>query len=325
VVYSIKMKTDKNKSALKIAAVALTISLLWLGYTPDMPKELLLQKYSNGESKFVANEHGLRVHFRDQGDTDARAIVLLHGNSNSLHTFEPLVNALVSDYRVISLDFPGHGLTGAHPGNDYGYRGLSEALELVVDHLSLKDFTLLGHSMGGWVSWRYAVDNQDQLRALILMSASGMPPRENDPISEGGLGFKLLGSPIGPLISSYTLPRSIIKKSTEESMVQKTLATKELVDTFWELLREPENRRALAYRAKEGRELEKADLAKSIKLPTLLIWGEQDSFVYPSASTSFSERIGHTQTLLLPSVGHLPMLESTEAVAVAIHRFIGEN
>ena len=313
------------KKSLKIIALLLAISLLWLAYTPDMPRELLVQKYSNNESEFVSNDQGLRVHYRDQGAAGNRPIVLLHGNSNSLQTFEPLVNALISNYRVISLDFPGHGLTGAHPQNDYGYKGLSDALALVVNHLSLKDYSLLGHSMGGWVAWRYAVDNPDQLNSLILMSASGMPPRKNDPIKQDGLGFKLLKSAIGPLLSGYTLPRSVITKSTEKSMVQQDMVTQELIDTYWELLREPENRRALAYRAKEGRELEKADLAKSIKLPTLLIWGEQDSFVYPSASISFSERIDNTQTLLIPNVGHLPMLESTETVALAIQNFIGDN
>lgn len=300
-------------------------ALLWLGHTPNISVDKLVNKYSNHESEFVSNEQGLKVHFRDEGESDASAIVLLHGNSNSLHAFEPLVKELKDDYRLISLDFPGHGLTGAHPNNQYDVEGLSQAVELVVKHLALEDFTLLGHSMGGRVAWRYAVNHPEQLSSLVLVSASGMPPRQGDPKKELGIGFKLLQSPVGPYLSAYTMPRITVQKSTEASMFKKDLVTDVLIDQFWELLRHPQNRKALAHRAHVKRDLTKADLANNIKAPTLLIWGEKDTFVPPSSTISFAERIKNTKTLLIPEVGHMPMLEATETTAKAIRDFLKVN
>jgi len=248
--------------------------------------------------------------------------VFLHGNSNSLHAFDPLVDELKHDYRIVRLDFPGHGLTGAHPQNQYGYKELSQAVSMVVESLSLQDFTLLGHSMGGWVAWRYAVDHPEQLSSLILMSASGMPKREGDPQRDVGLGFKLLQSPIGPYLSAYSLPRITVQKSTEASVFNKNLVTDRLIDQYWDLLRHPQNRTALAHRAHAERELNKADLAKSIKVPTLLLWGEHDTFTSASAALSFAERINNTKTVILPEVGHMPMFEATDLSAQSIREFL---
>jgi len=297
-------------------------ALLWIGYTPNIPVETLTKKYSNHESEFVSNDQSLRVHFRDEGVPDGKVIVLLHGNSNSLHAFDPLVDELKHDYRIVRLDFPGHGLTGAHPQNQYGYKELSQAVSMVVESLSLQDFTLLGHSMGGWVAWRYAVDHPEQLSSLILMSASGMPKREGDPQRDVGLGFKLLQSPIGPYLSAYSLPRITVQKSTEASVFNKNLVTDRLIDQYWDLLRHPQNRTALAHRAHAERELNKADLAKSIKVPTLLLWGEHDTFTPASAALSFAERINNTKTVILPEVGHMPMFEATDLSAQSIREFL---
>lgn len=296
--------------------------LIWMGYTPSISQEHLIAKYSNDKSEFLADTRGLRVHYRDQGVRDGKVIVMLHGNSNSLHSFEPLVAEFSEEYRIVTLDFPGHGLTGAHPENRYGYAGLSDALELVITRLALDDIVLLGHSMGGWVAWRYTVDHPEVINSLILVSASGMPLMASDPPPNIGLGFKLLRSPIGPIFSSYTLPRVTIEKSMDKSVFKKLLMHDQIIDRSWELLRHPENRAALAHRSHVGRELNKADLAKQIHQPTLLIWGEEDTFVPPSAAFSFAERINNSRMVMLPEVGHLPILEATDQVAQAIRHFV---
>jgi pimeloyl-ACP methyl ester carboxylesterase len=297
------------KTNLLLVVSVIFASLLWLGYTPSISPPSLISEYANDDTAFVRNQQGLRVHFRDQGVRGTKVIVMLHGNSNSLHSFEPLVALLKDQYRVITLDFPGHGLTGAHPNNQYDYAGLSDALELVIVELELDNIALLGHSMGGWVAWRYSVDNPDLVDSLILMSATGMPVRPGDPEPDTGLGFKLLQSYLGPILSGYTMPRISIEKSIDKSTYKRLPTRDRIIDRSWELLRHPENRAALATRAHQERDLDKADLVKKIYQPTLLIWGEQDTFVPPSAALSFSERINNSTTVMLPKVGHLPMLE----------------
>lgn len=310
------------KTKLVLVTFTLLAVLLWIGHTPSISQQSLTAKYTNDHSRFVADRQGLQVHFRDQGVAGGKVIVMLHGNSNSLHSFEPLVALLKKQYRLITLDFPGHGLTGAHPENQYGYAGLSDALDLVIAELALDNIVLLGHSMGGWVAWRYTVDNPSLVDSLILISASGMPPRPGDPKPDIGLGFTLLKSRIGPILSGYTLPRITIEKSMDKSTYRKLDTRHQIIDRTWELLRHPENRTALAYRAKEGREHDKADMAKQINQPTLLIWGAEDTLIPVEGALSFGERIDNSEKVILAQVGHLPMLEATDQVATAIRGFV---
>jgi pimeloyl-ACP methyl ester carboxylesterase len=68
-----------------------------------------------------------------------------------------------------------------------------------------------------------------------------------------------------------------------------------------------------------------AHLANSIKAPTLLVWGDRDTFVMPSAALSFSERIEQSEIVLLPDVGHLPMLEAPFKTKTAIEQFLASK
>ena len=85
------------------------------------------------------------------------------------------------------------------------------------------------------------------------------------------------------------------------------------------------NRQAFAIRSQLGRDLHLAHLANSIEAPTLLIWGDRDTFVMPSAALSFSERIEQSEIVLLPDVGHLPMLEAPIATKTAIEWFLASK
>jgi len=94
---------------LGIAGLALVL------YTPDKPRFLLEAAYP-GTYRTV---DGVRLRLRDTGPHDAPAVILLHGFGASLDTWEPWAQALSARFRVIRLDLPGFGLTGADPSGDY--------------------------------------------------------------------------------------------------------------------------------------------------------------------------------------------------------------
>ncbi len=96
--------------------VVLVAALFIWGYAPDTDPAAMKAKYGGGASRFVQLEPGLNVHYRDEGKSDGRVVVLIHGSNASLHTWEPWVHDSGKDYRIISLDLPGHGLTGVTPG-----------------------------------------------------------------------------------------------------------------------------------------------------------------------------------------------------------------
>ncbi len=94
--------------------LALCLGLLALaGCAKTIPYSTLEARYASPASRYMDLPGGLHVHYRDQGRRDGPVLVLVHGFSASLHAWEPWVQRLSPDYRIVSLDLPGHGLTRA--------------------------------------------------------------------------------------------------------------------------------------------------------------------------------------------------------------------
>jgi pimeloyl-ACP methyl ester carboxylesterase len=262
------------------------------------------------------------VHWRDEGCRDCPAIILLHGSSASVQTWEPLVRRLGAQYRVISYDQPGHGLTGPHPRDDYSANGMMEALDAVAKAAGADHFILGGNSMGGWVAWRYALAHPERIDALLLIDAAGAPLRAGETPPPLNLGFRLAKMEVmRPLLEQVT-PRSLVKKSILETVADDAIVTEEMVDRYWELLRFPGNRRATALRNDTDREAAMAERLKEIAAPTLILWGDMDTLIWPSAADTFAERIPKAKKVILSGVGHIPMEEAPDATADAIRGFL---
>ena len=301
--------------------LALAAAFLLL-LTPDSDRDAMIAKYGGPDAAFAAGPAGQRIHYRDQGRRDAPAIVLLHGSNASLHTWEPLVQRLGGDYRVVTLDLPGHGLTGATPDREYDADGMMAAVDVVAARLGLEHFILGGHSMGGWVAWRYALARPGHVDALLLIDAAGMPPRAGERRAASNIGFRLMENPAGRWLATRITPRALVEKSLRGTVAREDIVDEAMIDRYWELLRFPGNRKATALRARTDREPEMAARVGEIAAPTLILFGGQDRLINPSAAQSFQERIAGSETALFDDVGHLPMEEAPDATAAAIADFL---
>lgn len=290
--------------------------------TPDSDRAEMIAKYGGPAATFAEGAGGMRVHWRDEGCRDCPAIILLHGSNASLQTFEPMIADLAGEYRIITYDQPGHGLTGPHPRDDYSAAGMFEALNAVANAARLDRFYLGGNSMGGWVAWRYALAYPERVEGLILIDAAGAPLREGETAPPLNLGFRLLRNPmLRPLLSQIT-PRSLVEKSLQDTVADPSIVTDAMIDRYWELLRFPGNRRASAIRAATPREPEYFDRLSEITAPALLLWGAEDKLIFASAATTFDERLPNAEAVILDNVGHIPMEEAPAATANAIRRFL---
>ena len=141
-----------------------------------MPNTPMLNPSSCGLTRTIASTSAIK----------ARAtrfpIVLIHGANGSLHNYEEWARTLSKRYRVISLDLPGHGLTGATATDRYDMDTDVGTIRAVADHLALDRFVLAGHSMGGGIAMAFAQNSPDELLGLVLIS-SVIPwrPRSDDP------------------------------------------------------------------------------------------------------------------------------------------------
>ena len=301
--------------------LAILIAFLALR-TPDTDRDAMIAKYSGAAGAFVAGPAGQRVHYRDQGQRSGPAIILLHGSNSSLQTWEPLVKRLGSTYRIVTLDLPGHGLTGGTPDKDYSAAGMAAAVDVVAAKLGLDHFILGGNSMGGWASWRYALAEPGRVDALLLLDAAGMPLRKGEKAPPSNIGFRLLGYPFGRWLATQITPRSLVEESLRGSVAKQAIVDDAMIDRYWELLRFPGNREATVLRARMNREPAMAARVGEIKVPTLILFGDKDRLINPSAARTFHERIAGSEMILLPGIGHLPMEEAPDATAEAIVDFL---
>ncbi|MFT6407453.1 MAG: pimeloyl-ACP methyl ester carboxylesterase [Arenicella sp.] len=310
------IKRSLTGVALTLLAGLIVLAIVF--WTPDTSFEEMKLKYANGESQFIDLLNGDRIHYRDQGDVSKTALVLIHGTSASLHTWEPLIENLGDGYRFISLDLPGHGLTGENADSNYSRQAMVNSIWQVLDHLEIESASLIGNSLGGAIAWASAIDRPEKVKALILLAPSGAP---SETVSQSNIGFKILKTSIGQALMKKIMPRSIIKASLVQTVVAPEIVTEKMVDRYWELLRMQGNRQAMIDLANTPRDKHAWKKLSSISAPTLVIWGEQDGVLPVTMKVTFDSEIENAKVQVLEDIGHLPMEEAVDQVSALILEF----
>ena len=111
-------------------------------------------------------------------------------------------------------------------------------------------------------------------------------------------------------------------RSLRGSVEKQAIVDDAMIDRYWELLRFPGNREATVLRARMDREPAMAAQVSAIKAPTLILFGDNDRIINPSAAQAFHEKIPGSEVVLLKDIGHLPMDEDPDATAAAIADFL---
>ena len=139
-----------------LALVVLVVGAFFALSAPDIPRSVLEAKYATPPSRFITLPDGARAHYRIRGADSAPTLLLLHGSNATLFTWEPWSKTLSDHFRVVSVDLPGHGLTGPVPDHDYSAAGMAKFVGEFADALGIKSFALAGNSMGGGVAAYFA-------------------------------------------------------------------------------------------------------------------------------------------------------------------------
>lgn len=303
-----------------LALAVIIVIALGAGYLvlqrDDIPYATLEAKYGGPQSRYLDLPDGVRVHYRDQGAQAGPALVLVHGFSASLHTWEPWVARLGRTYRVVTLDLPGHGLTQAPRGYEASITGYRDIVEAVTQHLGIQRFALAGSSMGGEVAWNYALAHPDRLEALILVDAAGWP---GDRAATRGLAARAMALPVlGPAIRRLDA-RALFRQGLALSFVDKSLVTDAMVDRYWELARAPGHRDILFSIRRDGAD---AGEIGYIQTPTLVLWGEGDALIPVSDGRRFADVLPNMALITYPDVGHVPQEEHADQSAADVAAFL---
>ena len=305
---------------LGVVAALLVIAFLVLRVADTDPAEMRA-KYGGEPSQFVDVGEGREIHLRDEGPRDAPVILLLHGSNADLHTWQPWAEILSEDYRVIRYDQRGHGLTGPAPDDDYSAEGFGADIDAVTEKLGIDTFTLAGNSMGGGIAMAYAMEKPWRLDALVLVDASGAPVKR---AGGGNIAFTLAGWPVVGDLLSQLLPRSLVEKSFSQSVSNQHIVTDEAVDRYWELARYPGNRSATRKRFSTPRTAYSAEDMAQVKVPTLVMWGKEDSLIPYEAGEWYAKHLPNATLVAYDGIGHIPMEEAPELSANGLLIWLAE-
>jgi pimeloyl-ACP methyl ester carboxylesterase len=301
-----------------VLALLLLVALAW---APDRPVSTLTAQWAPAPSQFVMID-GLSVHLRDEGPRDdPQPIVLLHGTSASLHTWDGWVAQLQRQRRVIRLDLPGFGLTGPRSDNDYSLARYTRFMGAALDALKVQHCVMVGNSFGGAVAWETALALPQRVDRLVLIDSAGYPP-QSDSVP---IGFRMAQIPALQPLMQRILPRAAVASSVRNVYGDPSKVTPELVNRYYELTLREGNRVALHERFKQSRGGEHAAQIPLIKQPTLLIWGREDHLIPPVLGEHFHADIAGSQLTVLDGLGHVPHEEDPARTLAVLKPFLGLN
>jgi len=282
----------------------------------DIPLATLKAHWATANSRFIGVD-GMDVHYRDEGA--GPAIVLLHGTSASLHTWDGWARELAKEHRVVRMDLPAFGLTGPSPNADYTHDAYVEFLEHFVTRVGVPQFVLAGNSLGGAIAWRYALAHPERVRGLVLVDAGGYPlPGSGRPVA-----FRVASWPIVPDLLVRLDPRSLVEDGVKKAYGDPARIRPGVLERYYELALGPGNRRAFVERMRAGNPDESARI-RGIVTPTLVMWGARDHLIPVAAARRFHADIAGSRLVVYDDLGHVPMEEDAARSVADAQRFLAE-
>lgn len=290
---------------------------------PDIPYETLAVTYESPASRYADLPGGIHMHYRIEGQTgDGPTILLIHGFSDALQTWEHWVPALGEQYRVISIDLPGHGLTRAPAGYRASMDAFRDAVYAFTQDQHLTHFAIAGNSMGGNVAWEYALAHPEQLDGLILVDAAGWPHAAEEGAMNSPM-MKLLRSPAGPYLRDLD-NTALFRRGIQAAFADPAHASEDLVTRFVSMSRAPGHRDILLQLQTNfgGRRVASDEVLAPIHTPTLILWGDQDHLIPVADAERFHAAIHGSQLKIYQNVGHMPQNEAAEQSATDVEEFL---
>jgi pimeloyl-ACP methyl ester carboxylesterase len=247
----------------------------------------------------VKNKNGFS--YVDEGK--GQVLMLLHGLFGALSNWEDVVIRFSPNYRVVIPMLPIYTM----PIKEAGLEGLKSFVEEFVMTMEIKDFIIMGNSLGGHVALLYTMDNGDKVSKLVLTGSSGL--------FENTMGGSY------PRRGSY----DYIRERVAYTFYDPKVASEELVSEVFETTKSiPKCMRIVAI-AKSAQRNNLAKELHRIKVPTLLVWGLNDTITPPMVAHEFNRLIPNSSLRFIDQCCHAPMMEHPEKFNLLVEEFLEEN
>jgi len=231
---------------------------------------------------------------------EGETLMLLHGLFGALSNFKDLIEYFKKDYKVVVPMLPLFELDIFHTT----VSGLAKHVQKFIDVKGYKNIHLLGNSLGGHVALIYVLKNATKVKSLTLTGSSGL--------FENGMGD--------------TYPKrgdkDYIRKKTEVTFYDPAMATDELVEEVFQITTSRLKVIKVLALAKSAIRSNLGEELNQIKLPTLLIWGNNDIITPPFVGTEFHKLIPNSELHFIDKCGHAPMMEVPDEFNLILGNFL---
>lgn len=214
-------------------------------------------------------------------------LLLLHGLFGALSNFSGIIEHFSKQYNVIVPMLPIFEL----PIRKVSVTGLVDHVESFVHQKAYDKVHVLGNSLGGHIALLYVLSNPEKVSSVILTGSSGLFE------SAMGSSFPKRGD------------REFIRKKTQGTFYNPEVASEELIDEVYDIVNDRSKAIRIIATAKSAVRHNLGDKLHQVKVPTLLVWGANDTVTPPFVGEKFNELIENSTLHFIEKCGHAPMME----------------
>jgi len=276
-------------------------------------------EYMNADSYKYIDINGVSIAYTDSGS--GRTILLVHGFASFSFTWQKMLEFFPENVRIVTIDLKGFGYSEKLCDDHLSPFDQSRILDQFIQELDLNDFFLVGHSMGGAISLLGLFNPEIEARVskLVLIDTAGLFQKIPDFIDD-----LTVMSPHNPLVrlSDEDL---IARMVLEQTYFDKKKITGELIKEYADVLRLKNAKECLIGSAKQIAIANIRSFHKkmaALKLPALLIWGEEDKIIDLEDAFLFFHDLSNAKLKIIPECGHNPQEEQPQRTAEIMGRFL---
>ena len=304
----------KKKILIVTAVVLLIVPVVLYHLFPENVCDMMIsiERHSAqlSEKKMQVGTHTVAWLEGGHGET----ILFLHGFSTNKDNWTRLSKFLTPDYRVIAIDIPGFGNSSRIENEIYDIASQVKRLKAISDALNLDRFHIAGHSMGGEIAGKFAIDYPDKVLSLTLVATAGVPTTVKSKLTKrlenGENPFNVTTMEAFERFLEFEfvtvpwIPGVIKEKLLAESIKYADFNTK--------ILNESHIHDTYDFRENLCR----------IKNKTLVIWGDHDPNQHVSCTDILKTELVDSSVYIMKDCGHLPMVERPEETSLYFLSFL---
>lgn len=244
-----------------------------------------------------------KYEYIEEGPDDGQVMLLLHGLFGTASNFDETIHYFKDRYKIYLPILPIFEMSV----RKISVYSLMQYVREFVEYMNIQKPHIIGNSLGGHIALLYVLDYMDEVSSLTLTGSSGL--------YENSFG--------------NTFPRrgdkNFIRNKITLTFYDEDIVTEEMVDEIYDITSDTRKCLSMVKTAKSAIRHNVGNQLHKITVPTLLVWGNQDTITPPFVAEEFHEKIANSRLDFIDKCGHAPMLETPEEFNKILEEFLEEN